>query len=433
MQVEVEVDVAADGESARGVLRVSSEPFPTLDARLRVEAVGFYTLGHSRLKFCQPRPFFDLPAVDVSRCETRQDVERALRASWARVQSDLGVARDWLTRLRALHCIARHGTRLRLLSDDGDLPAEVRSPTEILLPSAGPLGDRSLGAPAERRFRPLSSLADGAELQLSLEAAVQQRAGAARVTRASRSPAPVGDEPSAPGTRVLLLGADPRLLRELDTELRLRGATVEAFRDPRRALGAFDLHSFDLVVVEARIPRFDGFELARSFRSLPGIEQMPIALVDERENPWSREAAREAGATCFLGLTGTPDAAQLAARLLELPAGRRRFRRYGARLAVSTSGAARQDLTERIGRGGLCLRTRRELRVGALERYRIELPDQADPIEVAGQVVTRSTLPGFSAVLAGVRFAGFAGPGAEARWIRTLHALQVLAGRRAPA
>jgi DNA-binding response OmpR family regulator len=431
MGVEVEHEPGA--ESARGVLRVSPQPFPTLDAPLAVEAVGFYTVGHSRLKFCQPRPFFDLPAIDVSRCETERDIERALRQEWASVQRDLHVARDWLTRLGALHRIARHGTRLRLLPEHGEgVPGEVRSHTEILLPSTGPLSDRSLRSPAQRRLRPLASLDHPAELHLSLASAAQERAqqvARVRVTPAPAAPERPRPEPGAPQPRVLLLAADHALLRELDTELRLRGAAAQAFRDPRRALGAFDQHSFDLVVVETRIPRFDGFELARTFRDLPGIEEMPIALLDDRETPWSRAAAREAGVSRYLLKSQSP--ARLAESLVELlRPGRRRFRRYGARLAVSTPGELHQDLTELVGRGGLCLRTRREPRIGSVETYRIELPSVPEPIEVRGEIVTRATLPGYAAVLAGVRFFGFLDPAAEARWIR---AIQTLARRRVPA
>ena len=68
------------GESfARGQLELQDGAFPTLTSSLEVERVAFYTLGHNRLKFCQPRPFFDLPAVEIARCDTAEDIERALR------------------------------------------------------------------------------------------------------------------------------------------------------------------------------------------------------------------------------------------------------------------------------------------------------------------------------------------------------------------
>ena len=80
------------------------------------------------------------------------------------------------------------------------------------------------------------------------------------------------------------------------------------------------------------------------------------------------------------------------------------------------------ELTELVARGGICLRTRRDILPGAIERYRIDLPSPLAPIDVEGDVMSRATLPGYASVLAGIRFRNFL-DGGEPRWIRVIEAL----------
>ncbi len=84
--------------SAQGELPLSSTPFETLEGSFRSESARFYTLGHNRLKFFYPSPFFHVPAVDVSRCESVSQIESALRRSWALRLRQLQSAREWLQR-----------------------------------------------------------------------------------------------------------------------------------------------------------------------------------------------------------------------------------------------------------------------------------------------------------------------------------------------
>src|SRR5262249_32845721 len=124
---------------ARGELELSAAPFETLAEPLRVERAGFYTLGHARLKFHQPRVLVDLPALEISGCESSADVERALRRAWRAAQADLASARAWLQRIGGDARIARQGTRVQWLRESAGAAWELRSPDELLLPSAGAL------------------------------------------------------------------------------------------------------------------------------------------------------------------------------------------------------------------------------------------------------------------------------------------------------
>ncbi len=423
------VSLARGATSAEGALSLGATPFETLGQPLVVERARFYTLGHNRLKFFEPPIFFDLPALDVTRCESAHDIESGLRRSWATVLRDLAEALSWLERLRAPVQLVAHGARLRFV-DESAGSIEIRSPREVLLPSSGPLSARSLTNPGERRYRPLASLESANELALAIASAVRERAA-----RSALVPPPSAPDDLRPITgkrtrRALAVTASPDLLAELATQLSANGVELDIHRDATRALSAFREQSYELVFVDVHLGREDGFELAMRLRELPGVEQLPIAVLDDRESNANRSAARDAGAVLYA--VKPPRWDELGATILDLldHAAYRRYQRYAARLAVRTAASAGNwdELTELVARGGICLRTRRDILPGAVERYRIHLPAPFAPVDVEGDVMSRATLPGYASVLAGIRFRRFL-DGGEARWIRVIEALAERAGR----
>jgi CheY-like chemotaxis protein len=425
----LQVSLARGATSAEGVLPVGTTPFETLGRPLVTERLRFYTLGHNRLKFSEPPVFFDLPALDVTRCESAHDIEAALRRSWAAVQRDLAEALIWLERLNAPTQLVAGGARLRFIDESGGT-TEVRSPREILLPSSGALTERSLTNPGERRYRPLASLESANELALAIATAVRERAA-----RSALVPPPSAPEDARPiegkrARRVLAVTSAPEVFAQLAGHLSEHAVEVDVFRDATRALAAFREQSYELVFVDIHLGREDGFELAMRLRALPGVEQLPIALIDERESNASRSAARDAGAALYA--TKPLRWEELGETVLDLldHAAYRRYQRFPARLAVRTAASAGNwdELTELVARGGICLRTRRDILPGAAERYRIHLPSPFAPVDVEGDVMSRATLPGYASVLAGIRFRRFL-DGGEARWIRVIEALAERGGR----
>jgi CheY-like chemotaxis protein len=419
------VELARGDTSAEGELPLSSTPFETLHRPLLIERARFYTLGHNRLKFFRPPVFFDLPAVDVTRCESAHDVETALRRAWATALRDLGEALAWLQRLRAPTELVAGGARLRFV-DEAAGAIEVRSPRELIVPSSGELSERSLTNPNERRFRPLASLESANELAISISSAMHERASRSALVPAAPAVREAAPRPPAVkrARRVLAVTNSSEALAEILGQLAEQSVEFDVLRDPSRALGAFRERSYELVFVDARLGREDGFELAVRLRALPGVEQLPIVLIDERESNANRSAARDAGAALYLAKPLRWE--EVGETLLDLldHAAYRRYRRFPARLAVRTTPGQDgwDELTELVARGGICLRTRRDILPGAVERYRIDLPAPFAPIEVEGDVMSRATLPGYASVLAGIRFRSFLDEG-EARWIRVIEAL----------
>jgi DNA-binding response OmpR family regulator len=406
----------------RGSLELSSSPFDSLTEPLRIERAAFYTLGHGRLKFYQPRILFDLPAIEVGACETRLDVERALRRAWQTVQRDLLAARGWLEGLGSSVHVARHGTRLRLASSGRATGEwEVRSAGEIQLGSFGALAKLAVGEPGERRFRPPRGIERSGELDLALERATADwaRRCAQRPTAVRAMLAGAAGDSRA---RVLALASDPELLHRLGARLPELGIAVECLRDPEQTLATFHLQSFDAVIAETRVGRTEGLELALRIREIPGVEDLPVALIDSRDNAALRASVAQVGSLTYaVKPMDEGEIAELLADLLDHVT-RRRFRRFPARFSVHAAGASVEDRTEQIARGGICLRTVRDLALGTCEPLAIALPAPRDPVRVHARVVSRAAVPGSATLLAGMRFAAFEA-GSEASWIDVIETL----------
>ena len=411
-----------DGDrSARGELLLAATPFQTLGRPFVVSKARFYTLGHNRLKFSSPRIFFELPALDIGRCDCAADIEAALRKSWSARLKDLRGAEDWLRALGAQYRVSSRGTRLLLpLENERAPPAYVRSSSELLLPSGGPLSAVSLAEPSERRHRPLRNLELPSELEIGLTRAMSRLAE----KHASAQPvAPVERPDPSPirVPRILALEDEPLAAAAMQAALSGHGFDVDTFHDPARAIEAFHLHSYDLVLADARMRRGDGLEFTARVQELAGIEKLPVVLVDNRANSATRRAALAAGASAYIVKPASwGEVTETLADLLD-GATWRRFVRYPLRLPIDVAADGRpvSELTCTVGRAGISVQTRRELRVGAVERYRIQLPRPLPTIEVDAIVVTRTPQPGTATLVAGVHILRFADNGEE-HWIRLI-------------
>jgi CheY-like chemotaxis protein len=431
----IEVAWRPGATAALGRLRLSDRPFPTLDGEERIPEARFYTLGAHRLKLYAPDAFFDLGALDIAGCESAPDLEDALRRSWAARVHELAKTREWAEALGATPRSVRRGTRLWLpLSGMPGAGALLRSRREILLPSEGPLEDRSPRTPAGRRMRPLSSFDCSSDLELAIGAALERASAEVLESReAPHNPFPEGRREAARRElelappvreRALLVAGSKSALASLERVLSACRFEVEASRDPQGALAALERASYDLVVSTVQLPRADGLELAARARAQAGVAELPIVLVDERPNPALAEAARRAGASRYLCL---PLDAETLARTLKAMGARRRWVRYAVRMRVLAP-LGDGELSDSLSRGGMCLLTPRELGTGERERYRLELPRPLGTIDVEGMVTSRLPMVGTALLRAGIRFVRFAHD-AEPRWIRLIRALDERRGQ----
>jgi CheY-like chemotaxis protein len=420
----LDVEFLEDEMAGVGVLPLTSAPFPSLRGSFVSEQARFYTLGHNRIKVFDPLSLFALPALEVGRCESIDELESLLRHAWADHVGELMDAYRWLERLGAPARTDPKGSQLLMDLTDVQGPAvRIRSRRELLIPSAGPLRDVSLENPDERLYRPMAGLEHAMELEGGIQAAMNDLASREReVADPPTSPtAPVGT-PSKAEPRILLVDDDRVVRAAAESALALRGFLVDPHPDPLRALEALRNQTYDAVLADARMPRMDGLELAVQIRDLPGLAKLPILIFDERPSPGSKEAAQSLGA---VGYVATPSRwTDLAESLLDLLDGwsQRRFERYAVRLKVEVGAGAIPDLTYQVGRGGMGLKTRRDAMPGTVERYVITLPRGQGTLQVEGTVVHRLAEAGQVTLKLGIRFTRFPDRD-EPRWIRLIDLL----------
>ena len=61
--------------------------------------------------------------------------------------------------------------------------------------------------------------------------------------------------------RILVIDDEPDLTQVSTLALEYHGFKVESFNDPQEALGKFEPGFYDLVILDIKMPKMDGFEL----------------------------------------------------------------------------------------------------------------------------------------------------------------------------
>lgn len=421
----LETGMLPGGRAVVATLPLSQEPFDTPEGSRVLRAVRFYTVGHDRIKCVAPRALFHLPLVRILDCEKREDLESRIRAAWIVRMRELREARRWLDGL-GIEASAPQGAPLwsfPLGLEDERAHATVVERGKVVLPSRGPLSGLALDHGAERIFEPDASRS-GTELEIAITVRLEELARRKRDASMRRSVPAKCDLPAPRQARaapLLLVGSRLANASALQESLRLRGFTVHGISSAAAALDAFRAHSYGLVLVESRLDRADGIELVPALRSLPGVLDLPVVVIDERANETRRAAARSAGACGYLA--GGLDPARLAAALGQLSGDRkrRRFRRYGRALSVSWPGCGAPVVTAEIGRLGCSLRGTAPAPTHG--RYALHLPETGRTLRVEAEVMYRLADTAWCSSGIGLRFGAFDAE-AEPVWIDYLAGLE---------
>ena len=431
----LEVGLLPGGRALLVTLPVGPEPFPSPQGPRVVRAVRFFTVGHDRIKCVAPRALFHVPLVRIVDCETQAELEARIRSAWAQRLESLERAGRWLAGL-GFELEPPQGApqwSLPLGLEDERARAIVVEPDRVILPSRGPLSGLALACAEDRVFAP-EACSSSTDLELGVTARLEELARGRRRPPARRGANDAADLPAPKSLRrapVLVVGSHLVGDRAVHESLRLRGFDVRASHSMADALDAFRERSFELVLAETRLDRGDGIELIPAIRSLPGIQELPVALVDDRPREGRRSAARAAGASAYL--TGPLDGARIAGALMQLAAAdRRRFTRFERALSVSWPDCDAPGISATIGRGGMFVKT--PATTPSRTRYAIHLAEPGSTVSVDAELSYR--LPEAAGPEGpegiGLRFCGFE-PGDEAAWIAYLARLAPLTARRTPA
>jgi len=420
------------GRCLVGRLRLQRTVFETTSHPMRVDEVTFATVGSERAKCLKPRALFQLPILRIRDCRDATEIEARIHLAWQRHVAQLQRAESWLQRI---------GTSFRSEEDRSlvgfgltgvDPEARVRmfDVHRAVLPGRGPLRGVSLQRAEDRVVALDSRITSGVDLEIHVSNRLDElvrldsRLSRQRQREARREetaiPEPQPRVERAP--TVLLVG--PRITREQTCieSLRLRGYSVQLAPAEREAIGIFDRCSPELVLADVQLGRSEGIDLIQSLRQVPGIEEVPVILLDAKRREDRAEAARRMGAAGYLVYPiDVPKIAERLSRIVSEPR-RRRFTRYDRRVPVHVHGESRPLLTGAIGRGGMFLATDDDLPARTVRSCRLALSEIDASVEVQVEVIYRAlrndSQPGL-----GVRFNAFAGRDEPVfiEYLRNLH------------
>ncbi len=409
------------GRSVIVALPVEPDPFPTPLGPRVLHTIRFYTVGHDRIKCVAPIALFHLPLMRIVDCESAAEIEARVRAAWGERMDALARTRRWLDQLgvRAEAATGAPYSSVPLGLEDARARAVAIEPNRVVLPSRGPLSGVVLSRWEDRIFEAGSGCNSAVDLELAVTAHLEAIARASRRTPVRHIDAPLPVPRVVRLIPVLLVGARIAADLALHDALRRRGFAVEAVRSLADALGAFRSRTFEVVLAESRLDRADGPELIHALRGLPGILELPVALIDDRPRESRRIIAEAAGAAAYW--PGPLDAAEAAESLARLAStDKRRFTRFDRALSLSWPDCTAPGVTATIGRGGLFVRTSVAApgRPGRM-RYALHLPETGATLRVEAEPLYRLPDAAIGPDGFGLRFCGFESSD-ESAWIHYL-------------
>ena len=100
---------------------------------------------------------------------------------------------------------------------------------------------------------------------------------------------------------VLVVDDSATMRQIVATTLQGAGWPVVSARNGRDALEAARREPIALVITDWNMPEMNGLELIRALRALDGYDDVPILVLTTETDELDKNAAREAGATGWLG------------------------------------------------------------------------------------------------------------------------------------
>jgi DNA-binding response OmpR family regulator len=119
-----------------------------------------------------------------------------------------------------------------------------------------------------------------------------------------------------PKHRILICDDDPLLIELMSFRLKAKGYDVIAAIDGEAALSKVVSEQPSLVVLDAMMPRLDGFEVLSRMKSDPGVAHIPVIMLTARKGEKDIVSALERGADDYLVKPFIPE--ELLARLSKL-------------------------------------------------------------------------------------------------------------------
>ena len=100
---------------------------------------------------------------------------------------------------------------------------------------------------------------------------------------------------------ILAVDDDPENCASIQMALETAGLRTTCMPDPAAALAELASQSYDLIVLDVRMPGMDGFELCHQIRELPQHAATPIIFLTGLATPEHREQSMLSGGSDFIG------------------------------------------------------------------------------------------------------------------------------------
>lgn len=124
-------------------------------------------------------------------------------------------------------------------------------------------------------------------------------------------------EQSDPSALLILVAEDEREIRELIVfSLQMAGFRVLAVPNGREALDQAVIIAPDLILMDVRMPKMDGFEACRALKQQEKTKNIPVVFLSAKGQEGDIETGYEAGADAYFLKPFTPD--ELSGRLIKI-------------------------------------------------------------------------------------------------------------------
>ena len=99
---------------------------------------------------------------------------------------------------------------------------------------------------------------------------------------------------------ILVADDEPSILLSLQVLLQKAGFTVRTARDGEEAIAALRESTPSLILLDAMMPKRDGFDVCQTIRADPAYKDLPIIMLTAKSRDVEREKGLALGATDYI-------------------------------------------------------------------------------------------------------------------------------------
>ncbi len=99
---------------------------------------------------------------------------------------------------------------------------------------------------------------------------------------------------------ILVADDEPSIVLSLQVLLQKAGFEVRVARNGEEALQSVEAGAPDLILLDAMMPKRDGFDVCQSLRANPAYQNLPIIMLTARSRDVERQKGMALGATDYI-------------------------------------------------------------------------------------------------------------------------------------